>query len=134
IAILHHVDDVHVAAPMTGSSKFSEAAVPLLNQLETGDNGGVAGISAGHFKNPNDMVRRIAYVDIHPLCGFAVFRSVLKLGLLFLLRKSISCERKAEQRENYQSECGGSFHGIAPLDVPTRTKRRKLVEGGNKSL
>ena len=78
IAILHHVDDVHVAAPMTGSSKFSEAAVPLLNQLETGDNGGVAGIRAVDFKNPNDMVRGIAYVDIHPLCDFAVFRSGLK--------------------------------------------------------
>jgi len=44
------------------------------------------------------------------------------------------CERKAEQRESYQSECGGSFHGIAPLVVPTRTKRRKLVERENKSL
>jgi hypothetical protein len=30
IAILHHVDDVRVGAPITGS-KFSEAAVPLLN-------------------------------------------------------------------------------------------------------
>ena len=44
------------------------------------------------------------------------------------------CERKAEQRESYQSECGGSFHGIAPFDVPGAQNAESLQSGKKVSL
>src|SRR5262249_30536159 len=84
IAVLHHIYGVERGVSVA-IGQIGNAAVPLLYELESVDDGRVVRISAVKIENPHDMIGYVAYVYINLLRVLAVLSRRLERNLLFLL-------------------------------------------------